>query len=193
MTNTFHFTELTPLGLAAVSSAITPLIDAFYTTVYGFTNGAANYVQWTNMQVNWYDLSQPPPRAPLSIDFGIPASATVTTVPTEVSAVLSFQGDRVSGVPQSRRRGRIYLGGLGTGWIQPSSSSAFPTLSGTPIATLGTAAETLRDAAITAGARWSVWSPTDQEAVFVTNGWVDNGPDTQRRRSVESSNRFLWS
>lgn len=192
-TNTFHFTELTPLGLAAVAAAVTPLLADFYTDVYTAARQMGNYMNPGAATVRWYDLSEPQPRVPLIVPLAATIAVGASTVPTETSCVLSFQGDRAPGIPQARRRGRIYLPALATTWMVGSTTGTFPTFNLLATGGVATAAEALRDAAILVSARWSVWSTVDGAATFVTNGWVDNTPDTQRRRGVEPSNRLLWS
>lgn len=192
-TNTFHFFELVPIGLPAVAAAVTPLLDAFYTTIYNSVSGIANYCTPLTAHVKWYDLSQPEPRVPLGVNLGLTSAVIASNLPTEVSAVLSFQGVRVAGQPQARRRGRIYVPGLPSGAVTNSGASAFPELLPALRAAMGSAASTLITASAGAGARWSVWSQVDLAAVEVDNGWIDNTPDTQRRRGVEATLRTLWS
>lgn len=192
MTNTFHWTELTPMGLEAAADAATPKLADFYEAVYAGSLAMASYMQPANAIVNWYDLSQPAPRAPYTLPLGSTVTEAASNMPTEVACVLSFQGDPVSGVPQSRRRGRIYLGGLNHGAIAQGDASLFPQFTTAFTAGVANGASThLLGAGIT-GLRWSVWSPTTNTAVEITNGWVDNSPDTQRRRSVDPTVRRLW-
>jgi hypothetical protein len=193
ITNTFHFFRALPEDLDVVADTLTPLLSAFYSTAYDL--GIAQYLNEAAAHVNWYDLSEPPPRAvetnPLVLDPSI--QGFVTDVPTEVAAVLSFQGIPVSGTPQARRRGRIYLGALIPTQIAAGTNSAFPTIGSDFITDIVTAASTLKADAATAGFVWSIWSPTDQGHVDIDNGWVDNSPDTQRRRSVDATARTTWS
>lgn len=191
-TNTFHFTELSPLGLEAAADAITPRLSAFYTNVYGTGREMASYMRPGNAVVHWYDLSAPVPRVPYTLPLNAVISTTTTTLPTEVSCVLSFQGDAESGVPQARRRGRVFLPALTNGVISASAASAYPQFASAFLTVVTAQAEaTLLDLGVT-GMRWAVWSPTDQAATIVTNGWVDNTPDTQRRRGIDPTSRTLF-
>lgn len=194
VTNTLHFDPLTPLGFQETADLVQPHLTSFYQTCYGsVTGGMASYMSPSTATVNWYDLGEPTPRVPYTLPLGATITTGVTQLPTEVSVVLSFQGPRVAGMPQARRRGRIFLGGITHAWFDNSSASAFPKLTGSKSAVLAVACEALRDGVLSDGVRWSVWSQTDQASALVDNGWIDNGPDTQRRRSVESSLRNVWS
>jgi hypothetical protein len=193
-TNTWHFFPMTPMSMQAAADLVTPLLSAFYDSVYTESGGMANYCTSIGQHVNWYDLDQPPPRVPYTLPLSITVPSTATTLPPETSICLSFQALAESGQPQARRRGRIYLGGLPNAVISASvGASAFPIVNGAFRTAIGGYADTLKNAAITAGVRWSVYSPTTQESHFVDNGWIDNAPDTQRRRGQAPSFRTLWS
>lgn len=135
-----------------------------------------------------YDMSEPTPRVPILID-GMAATPGTGTLPQEVALCSSFQGDRVSGIPQSRRRGRVYIGPLAVAALNDAAgrpASAFVTA-------LADATEALLLASIADGAYdWVVYSPTDDALVPIDNGWVDNAFDTQRRRGVAASGRTSW-
>lgn len=193
ITNTLHFDPLTPLDMAATAAIVNPLLRTFYNSIYDTTYPMANYMVPLIAEFRWYDLAAPPPRAPLVFDAGLTLSTAVSNVPTEVAMVLSFQAPQVSGSPQARRRGRIYLGALTSAWISNGSTSSFPNFNGGARANVTTAASTFANACTAGGVRWSVWSPTDQASALVTNGWVDDSPDTQRRRSVDPSLRLTWT
>jgi hypothetical protein len=192
MTNTFHWTELSPIGLEAAADALTPVIADFYESVYAGSLGMGNYMRPTLATVNWYDLSQPAPRAPYTLPLGATIPVVVTQLPTEVATVLSFQGDQISGTPQSRRRGRIYIGAIADAAVVPTTTSIFPRWTTSWLSGITAGATNFLLGNSVPGVRWSVWSPTDQSAALVTNGWVDDSPDTQRRRSVFSTSRQIW-
>lgn len=146
-------------------------------------------------RIEIFDLSDPEPRVPRAIkNFTLGAAdggAGVTNLPLECAIVNSFQGAKVAGLPQSRRRGRIFFG--------PLRSLAFD--GGTPsvvtsnvLQNLPAASKRLRAAVISdLGGLWVVWSETDQNPVTITDGWVDNDPDTQRRRGVRPTSRTVWT
>lgn len=191
-TNTWHFTEVAPIGLAAGAAQVTPLLQAFYRRIYTAARPMANYCLPSLGQAVWYDLAQPQPRVPLILPIVPATDLGVSVVPTEVSAVLSFQGDRLAGVPQARRRGRVYLGALTNQWLVNSATNAYPVINGLVTAAMATSSSQMITDLGGTGMRWSVWSTTDASSALVTNGWADNSPDTQRRRSVDSTSRTLW-
>lgn len=193
MTNTLHFIDFVPQPLADLADDVTPIIEDLYEAIYVGSGVSASYYAWTNTRVKWYDLAQPTPRVPYELPMPINVSPTATTIPAEVAAVASFQANREPGVPQARRRGRIYLGGLNSVWMVASSAGAAPRLDPGMLTRCATAFEAFRDAVALTSARWAVWSPTDQAASLVTNGWMENDPDTQRRRGAKASIRTSWS
>lgn len=194
ITNTFTFDNETPVTLEAAGDALQPIIEDFYQAVYGSTV-FSNYLNISAASIRFYRSDSPIPRVPYikNLWSGSAPATTTSVLPTEVALVCSFQGDREPGTPQARNRGRIYLGGLASGAVTASSASAFPTINATLRSAVVAAAEALRDAAALASLSWSVWSRVDQRVVHVTNGWVDNTPDTQRRRSVDPTARTTWS
>lgn len=192
-TNTFHFLDLGIGTMEAAADLITPKLQSFYQGIYTVGTPMANYCNTTLADVKWYDLADPEPRVPYLKQIS-PASANgVSVVPTEAAAVLSFQGLRVSGTPQARRRGRVYLGGLSSACMVSSSAAQFPNLSGSFVANIASMADTnLLNMGIP-NLSWAVWSPTTGLTTVVNDGWVDNSPDTQRRRSVAPTTRTVWS
>jgi len=192
VTNTFHvLSQLTPTK-EEVAAEMAPLFSAFYTTVYS-SDRCANYMRPAAATLRVYDLDDPQPRVPVIVPLALTTvPLTASLLPNEVAAVLSFQGDRVSGIPQARRRGRVYIGGLASQAVASSSTSSYTQLSGTMTGGLRTAAQNLMEDSLLAGMPWCVWSPTTEDPVIVTNGWVDSSPDTQRRRGVGATIRTLF-
>ena len=134
-----------------------------------------------------YRMSDPQPRAPVfEEEWSLVTAPTGDTLPRECACVLSFQGDKSSGVPQSRRRGRIYLGPI----------LAARNDDGLPDSTLRNAVagfgDSLLNASDASAWTWVVFSGVNQSAVPVTNGWVDNAWDTQRRRGEEWTSRTTF-
>lgn len=191
ITNTFHFRDIVPSTTNAVATAVSPLLGDLYELIYASSRGAS-YVNWPGSVINWYDLDDPPPRVPLTTVLGASVTPTGGVIPTEVAMVSSFQGDPVSGIPAGRRRGRVYLGGF-AGGAAVGSASAFPTWSPTTTGDVAAAFDAFQAAtAALANHRWVVHSVAAGQDFDVTNGWVDNGPDTQRRRSVDATLRTTW-
>lgn len=134
-----------------------------------------------------YARADTPPRVPV-----LSESTTITpavgALPPEVALCMSFQGEKISGVNQARRRGRVYLG--------PFSYGANDTGTGKPIAGLLTAVQAAGAALLaTSGTStwsWGVWSTVNNSDTQVVDGWVDNAWDTQRRRGIRPTSRATF-
>lgn len=166
---------------------------AIETELIGFYDSVRPYFP-TSMEQNghtfeWYRESDPPPRAPIRTTvWNLTSNPSGTPLPSEVALCCSFQADRISGVPQARRRGRVYIG--------PLSTVALGT-DGRPAATFVTAmvnaGNDLVDASVASTTwKWSVFSRVLGTGSEVTNGWVDNAFDTQRRRGIAPSARTVF-
>ena len=162
----------------------------------GFTTALAEIDQLlgssltlTGHECKMYRMSDPEPRSPVyESEFGLSTTGT-TQLPTEVSVCVSFQGSKVSGLPQSRRRGRIFMG--------PIANTATGTdgrLTNANAILFGDFGQSLLDSS-TANSNydWAVYSPTNGTAVNVVDGWVDNEFDTQRRRGRIATQRWTFS
>ena len=136
-----------------------------------------------------YDLADAEPRAPVSeITFSTP-DASGTPLPPEVAACLSFQAIQVSGSPQARRRGRVYLGPLETAVLDGAGR-----LSTTTTDTIRDAADALLTASnASAVYAWGIYSRVDSIIRDVDNGWVDDAVDIQRRRGDRPTRRDTFS
>jgi hypothetical protein len=192
--NTFHF-----LGDPADASAMAQLlldIRAFYTLDLSTFGAITQYMSAAINEVGWrtelYNLADAEPRVPFEEETwpNISSGFSGVSGPAEISLVLSFQGDPTSGVSQARRRGRLFIGPLGT------LSTARP---GANIRAVWAAAgSAFID--ITS-ATWVVYSPTLDalgatllaSATEITNGWVDDAWDVQRRRGVSPTMRTTFS
>ena len=194
-TNVLHFSrESAPISTNWDDLATN--VTDFYEFVYvGGSSGIAmaNYAVPSGFRLTAYDLGDPIPRAPVfEATPGLAGFTPVaTTLPPESSVCLSFQGNKISGEPQARRRGRMYLGCIGTAW-DSSSSSSFPKVNTTRMSHLATACQNLVGDSTDDGWTWTVYSRTDSAGVAITNGWIDDAPDTQRRRGNNATQRVTW-
>lgn len=192
VTNTWHFYSdgVTPFEDAATYLA-ERLQDTYQAVYTGL--GGANWVTWANCTVQSYDLSTPEPRVPEITSIPITGNTTSTNANApETSIVLSYQAVPSAGIPQARRRGRIYWGALGPSAISNGSSSTFPKPDTSWVTTMIAAVEANILDTGDAGLTWVVWSPTSLQSADVDNGWVDNAIDTQRRRGNKATARTLW-
>lgn len=138
-----------------------------------------NTVRQSAHVIKTYDRSDPIPRAPVNIGaFNFTVAPTGNTLPPEVSLCGSFQAVQASGIPQARRRGRIYIGPLSVANLETTGRPA-----ATRVTLLRNALEALRVASAAAASwEWSVFSTRNLVNYSVANGWVDDEFDTQRRR-----------
>lgn len=175
------------------------VIEGWVSTFY---NAWAAYrsPQWTWEQttVKWYKMGDPPPRAPVrEVSLALNASTGTQALPPELALCCSFQGNRVSGIPQARQRGRIYLG--------PLAGVAADTTLARPANAFTTAVQSAADALITVmtgdtNKHWIVFTkyagPVPGGGDWharVTNGWIDDAWDIQRRRGNRPTSRKLFA
>jgi len=197
ITNTFHM-DFGPLVAPGTSD-----FAAAWSRIRGFYNGCftsttvAGCSPWLNQaaaSVKVYNLDDPLPRVPVyqNTTATTMTAASASYMPPEAALVVSYQADPVSGVPQARRRGRIYLGGLGL-VATAGSSSSFPVPTSTFLTSVTNSTTTFLNGLATDSWLWVVYSRVLNSAALVTNGWVDNAFDTQRRRGQVASARSLWT
>lgn len=195
-TNTFWFSsEAAP---SVYGAEIAARLIAFYTTIPG---GAANPLSFylsgvisraaLACRVQCYDMSDPAPRPPSYEQNWTLSGASGDNLPNEVSVVGSFQGDRVAGVNQARRRGRVFIGPLKVSALGTNTATNTPTVVSGLRTTLKGAMTDLASQNTT-DAFWVARSQTTGDITTVTNGWVDNDFDTQRRRQPRASVRDTW-
>jgi len=154
----------------------------------------ASYVDGANVRMKAYDLADPKPRAPKynALLASLNANrSTGSAIPPEASICLSFQGARTSGASQARRRGRIFIPALA--FLGAGTTSSFPDVPAGTRTDIAGAATALKTATSGHGFLWSVYSRVDSAAIPVTDGWVDNAIDTQRRRGNKATARTTWS
>lgn len=178
----------------ATADLIALRLRAFYDTIYGTSaTSRVNYIDWPLVRVKVFNMQDPPPRVPAIGNPLFAAGTGTSTVPTEVAAVMSYHAAPESGVRFQRLYNRIYIGGLRETAFTPSAVDGFPIFSSAFTTAVGTAAANLL-AANTAGLLWRQASDASPGIFLrpITGGWVDNSPDTQRRRSVGASLRDIW-
>lgn len=192
--NRFHFQSDGLLDSQVAELLDTRLTD-FYQTIYGSTAAThANYVDWPSIQLKVFNLDDTPPRIPEVRTMAMTAGTGTTVVPTEVACVLTWHAAPASGVRFQRLYNRIYLGHLMSSAMSPSAVDAFPVLASGFITSVRTAAQDLLDANSSLLDWVQVSNAGGTTAVrAISGGWVDNSPDTQRRRSVIASARNTWA
>lgn len=191
-TNTLYYSVPSGVPTTGELDDVSAMIEAFYLGVGDNFAGVLLRVG-TPCEIRMYNLADAEPRQPIRIDnFALPAAVPADNMPLECAVVLSYHAAFSSGVPNARRRGRIYLGPLHTDVLNAGSASAFPAPTATFISEIITAVGAL--SSITAnGCEWVQYSPTTDLGLPVVGGWVDNEFDTQRRREGRPSSRTTFT
>lgn len=192
--NTFYFNQPGPPGWGEPHNPgnVLDMLDDFYTGKYDDQPQTVGMWLSANIKrevrVTAYRLPDPTPRSPVfEGTFTLPAAAGTTEYPAEVALVMSYEAQKESGVPQARRRGRIYLGPFNAevaGDGRPGSVLI------NSIAYAGKGLKNAADASVEW--EWVVWSPTSDSYALVHRGWIDNAWDTQRRRGIDASSRTVF-
>jgi len=160
------------IGLVDVES----LVDDWMTAFKGYSPTAAV----NQITVKAYDVSLPKPNYPLYERTDNVGAAAPATGIREPAMCLSFY----AGTNTKRRRGRLYLP---VNILQASNSYAVRP--GTTMIDKVAALVPILTALGGVDIDWSVWSRVDGSARAVTNWWVDNEWDTQRRRGLRGTTR----
>lgn len=180
--NTLYFSGSTPSTDAGV---IETLMEGLYddlNSVYSVD------VRQNNHVLKIFNLDDTKPRVPiLETLYSFPAAPSTSSLPHEVALCLSFQAARQSGIPQARRRGRIYVGPLRTAAVAAGGEVQASVV--TQLATIG---DDFLTATAASAVVWGVYSTVDQDLYAVANGWVDNAFDTQRRRGTTATARTVF-
>lgn len=154
-----------------------------------------------DIRMTFFDMEEPEPRVPVfNSTFGATYATTGVSLPLECSMVVSFAGPVVSGPGQGRTRGRIYL----PTYVQSATVVSGQTVRWEP-ATLAGHMAAFQDfaqdlLALASPCALQVYSPTRRAGgatlaasmTAVTRGWVDNEPDTQRRRGTENGTKSTF-
>lgn len=143
--------------------------------------GAAYPTQVVTHQVaKVYDLEGTPPVLPMAtVERGVGLLRT-SSRNREIALCLSFKGG--PGAP--RNRGRLYIPGVWTG----NEDSVRPT------AAVANDALILADKLFNVGGAnvdWIVWSRRARAATGINHAWVDDEWDTQRRRGLRATTRWV--
>lgn len=204
MENVWHFrTTATPTDPADGPDILAKL-GAFYTNVPAGGSSIAHYLSPMLQEaalVKIYDEDATVSPRPVFFNgtFTIGTPPSSSGIPEEVALCLSYY----SGRNVAKLRGRVYLGPWGaaaatTGDTGNNPGGSRP--STTLVASIAAAGEALI-AASSSGAQWCLRSgvgfgaPGTKTVTYneVTNGWVDNEWDSQRRRRIEATSRTTFA
>ncbi len=181
--NTWHFNadDLTALQLCFNG------LKTFYNAL---TTSFSDMVRRTNWEIKGYDDSDPMPRYPVLTEiFTLTGTPSGAPSPPEIALCMSFQGSKISGVPQAQRRGRVYL---------PYFDASTIHTDGRPTAGLTGTVAAAGDTLVTASKAATTWKWVTSSQVApgyaqVLDGWVDNEWDVQRRRGRIATARDVFS
>jgi len=199
--NTFAWTASSLSALQAVTTAAIP---SFYNGTHSpgtapisdFISSAVSRAS-NAIEVRYYDITThldgSPHGSPVASEFfTLSGGEAATALPSEVSLVLSYHSAYGSAVeesggtrPRARLRGRCYIGPLTFATI--ASDTGRPTTAF--MNTLLGAGESFM---ALGSAPWSVWSRMNAAMTTVSNLFVDNAFDTQRRRGPKASTRVSF-
>jgi hypothetical protein len=196
--NTFHFESAAgTLVTNLEAQAFAGRVSDFYLNTYApstvpVRTYISNVLANVGHEIRVYDMGLPKPRAPIYTQ-ALAMTTGGSALPSEVAICLSYRAPLISGVPPARRRGRIYIGPLGTG------TNVLGVTDISDVRPQPTMQNTLVDSALGALATpgtsgpWVVASQPDPLGPYtlstITHLWVDNAFDTQRRRGAKPTSR----
>lgn len=172
-----------------ITAAVSDIVPVMKGLINNLAGVWSQIVSQNGHVIKLTDIADPQPRYPFYEEtWNTTVAPSGSTAPPEVSLVASFQGDRLSGVPQARRRGRMYVGPLRLTHLGND---------GRPTPALITQLTAIMDDFLTASAAmtattWGVYSRAGSFITEVTNGWIDNEFDTQRRRGRLATSRTVY-
>lgn len=175
-------------------SPTTGELDTISTALFLFYEQLEGYIGST-VAPDWglkiYNIDDAEPRTPLreTSEFG-PFTMTASPLPAEVACCLSFHGIFVSGQPKARRRGRVYIGPMGTNGVS-TSVDGYARPSSDVKDAFSAALDAFLGELDGSGVLHSVWSRADDELYNVIEYSTDNAYDTQRRRGPAPTIRWV--
>ncbi len=171
--NTFYYSSSS--SLVADADALETKFNLLLQTAF-FDNRISALV--VSYQIKVYDFADPEPRVPEVRDLTWIPNVTGPG-PAEVAVCLSYY----SGQNLPRKRGRVYLGPIGYAFMQAGTTGRILAATTTDVIEV---ASVLKG---TAARTWMQRSQTTGELSEITNVWVDNAWDTQRRRGIAADLR----
>ena len=197
-------------ALAAATAATNTALENFYNVASGsepiawylspFIDRSHAYITQSNLSSNALGSGGGAVTyTPVASEpFVLGAPGGHTPLPLEMAVVSSLRGmDTFPSAPFpakiSRRRGRIYVGPFST-TVLAGTADVRPQVSSGARESIGLSTKTLCEAiAAIDGAALVVWSKTERGCSIITEGYVNDEPDTQRRRGSGELARMTWS
>lgn len=196
MMNTWHF-----MGQRAEADNATDMVEDFYTVQSPYQSSPLTAFMTSksltgDYEIKVYDLEDPKPRAPIYTRGGDVTLGSADALPQQLSLVFSYEAEGESGTRIQRLRNRVYLGGFSVLRVAPSGR-VLDTFA-QEVMNAGRAMLEASQASINLS--WCTFSPTmaaglpdiEDGARPVARVWVDDSWDIQRRRKVDSSERWVW-
>lgn len=189
--NTFHFRRGTTAEDAFLDT-VQERLGGFYSDL---VDGGvmSNQLNMQAARLKVYDLADPEPRVPVRDDVlsDTIANSTEDPLPSECAIVVSWTGERLSGIPAARTRGRTYVGPISRSTQKLGDRDR---LDDTKQVTIANAAEAMIDAfTLDPEEGLVIYSHTGAIASLVVGGYVDNAYDTQRRRGKAATSRLAFT
>lgn len=206
--NTFHFWAADGTDLSTYGPLLADEVGFFY-TVPGAAEAVTHYmsrvINFTTSTIEAYTVADwetsSPTWTPVHSQFLTAPDSGLgdDSLPLEVACCLSFKGvARVSGSGDissaARRRGRVFIGPLDQRAVGDVTVVERPVPSDVFMGDLVTCASALKAAVAGDGGQgWVIWSRAAHSLVAVSDGWVDNEWDTQRRRGMDATVRLPFA
>lgn len=193
--NTFHFwsADATVIDTATANALADACKEVYQTAHTPGTSALQTKLSsklGTAATAKVYDLGETAPRVVKNSNqaFSISPATTGKPLPHEIALCLSYKSDLASGDVAARHRGRIYFGPF-----QDTVLASDGTPDSTIVNILAGIGSYLSNLEPVTGWHWAVRSTAADASYTVTNGWVDNAWDTQRRRGEDPTTRQLWT
>lgn len=189
-TNTLHFRNDNIVGDAEeVADRLADDLAEFYGAAptgvpspVSIASRLSSLTVGSDITVKVYDLGLAAPRFP-HIRTRSLTGLSATAMVSEAAVCLSL----VASQNTARNRGRIFIGPLGTG-AGTVNANGFRPHPGFCQSILGSYARLAGKAEHTP----CVYSPTDNQMKPLTGAWVDDAFDTQRRRGLDATTRWVF-
>jgi hypothetical protein len=202
--------QLNTFFVSSATEGTAPLSDAAQGAAANMRNyldsrmPASLFTSTPIAEVTTFNMLDPEPRVPIEvITMDTVSLSAAQALPEEVSLVVSFQGVPISGQSMRQRRGRMYLPTMVVTELDDNTSTIWKDNAVSNAVDMMTAIKSDLEAAschlvvfsrvAAAAAGGTLLNQARAGATIVTNGWVDNEPDTQRRRGRPGGTKTVWS
>lgn len=190
--NTLHFRHAGGLDesiaeLVGIEGVNWDATAAAWATAFASVYNGHNftYGEGRGVECKIYDLADAKPRPVLGQGAVAPTADNSSTGNRAVALCLSFYGTR----NLARQRGRMYTGPFAQGSAGKFKASGFETADCAQFPAVIGAMNGVVDAGPDVPLDWVVYSRKNATSYRVTNWWVDDEWDVQRRRAIRADSR----